>query len=391
VTGTSLQYTSVRILAGFLCIFAGLGLLRYAFTPLLPALIEAGWTSRAGGAWLGAINFSGYLAGAWAAHHARGRFGGGWSILAATLVGAGSLVLAAADLGWWVLAASRALAGVSGGVLFVLVPSAVLSHLPRGRRHLASGLLFAGSGVGTVAASLVLPSLLDRGIGVAWLGLAVGVTLVAALSVVLVRGCEDRAVGAAIQPPLTDAARLRRIRVACLAYALFGVAIVPHTLLLSDYLFEHFGVPVAAASERFALFGVGSLAGGALIGGWCGRWWTPSTRLIGCCIGGLLVIAAVPLAGSAAVAAWSALPLGLAQMGCVSVMSLRVAELAGIGRHSRYWGRATLIFGIGYAGGAAIMASALSAGGGFTLCFWLAAIAMAAAAALYAVSRGGRG
>ncbi|MDP7071041.1 MAG: hypothetical protein QF561_06810, partial [Phycisphaerales bacterium] len=106
---------------------------------------------------------------------------------------------------------------------------------------------------------------------------------------------------------------------------------------------------------------------------------------------GLLVIAAVPLAGSAAVAAWSALPLGLAQMGCVSVMSLRVDELAGIERHSRYWGRATLIFGIGYAGGAAIMASALSAGGGFTLCFWLAAIAMAAAAALYAVSRGGRG
>ncbi len=384
------RHQAARVFAGFLCILAGLGLLRYAFTPLLPALIEAGWTSRAGGAWLGAINFAGYLAGAWAAHHGRTRIGSGWSILAALAIGASSLLLAAADLGWPPLAVARMAAGVSGGVLFVLVPSAVLQAVPPARRNGVSGLVFAGSGVGTVTASLVLPSLLDHGVEAAWLGLAAGVAVVALASSVLVIRCGDRGALTPLPPPIEDRPRRRRLATACWAYALFGVAIVPHTLLLSDYLFEHYGVPIAEASERFALFGVGSLLGGALVGGWLGRWWTPTARLVGCCIGAAAIIVAVPLSGDAEFAAWSALPLGVAQMGCVSVMSLRVDELVGIERHTRYWGRATLVFGVGYAGGAALMAGVLTAGGGFTRCFWVAGIAMAAAAGLYGSGLAGR-
>jgi len=375
----------VRVLAGFLCILAGLGLLRYAFAPLLPALIEAGWTSRAGGAWLGAINFAGYLLGAAAAHHLAQWTGRGWGIMGALLIGMGSLLLAAADLGWESLAAARGLAGACGGVLFVLVPSAVLEHLPHGRREVISGLVFAGSGVGTVTASLVLPALLERGVQAAWIGLACGVLIAAIAAVPLVTGCRDRGVPTP-QPPVREHAIERRVWIICIAYALFGIGIVPHTLLLSDYLFEHFDVPIAAASERFAIFGAGSLIGGALLGGWC-RWWTPGARLIAASIAATLVIAAVPLSANAAVATWSALPLGMAQMGCVSVMSLRVDELVGIDRHTRYWGRATLVFGVGYAGGAAVMAGVLSAGGSLTLCMWIAAAAMGAAAAMYCGTR----
>jgi len=297
----------------------------------------------------------------------------------------GSLLLAAADLGWESLAAARGLAGACGGVLFVLVPSAVLEHLPHGSREVISGLVFAGSGVGTVTASLVLPALLERGVQAAWIGLACGVLIAAIAAVPLVTGCRDRGVPTP-QPPVREHAIERRVWIICIAYALFGIGIVPHTLLLSDYLFEHFDVPIAAASERFAIFGAGSLIGGALLGGWC-RWWTPGARLIAASIAATLVIAAVPLSANAAVATWSALPLGMAQMGCVSVMSLRVDELVGIDRHTRYWGRATLVFGVGYAGGAAVMAGVLSAGGSLTLCMWIAAAAMGAAAAMYCGTR----
>ena len=50
--------------AGWAALFSGLGLARFAFTPLLPAMIEAGWFSPGGGAAQGAANLAGYLLGA---------------------------------------------------------------------------------------------------------------------------------------------------------------------------------------------------------------------------------------------------------------------------------------------------------------------------------------
>ncbi|WP_163144359.1 YbfB/YjiJ family MFS transporter, partial [Arhodomonas sp. KWT] len=51
-------------LAGAAATFAGIGLARFAYTPLIPAMVEAGWFSAAQSAYLGAANLLGYLVGA---------------------------------------------------------------------------------------------------------------------------------------------------------------------------------------------------------------------------------------------------------------------------------------------------------------------------------------
>ena len=50
--------------AGLCASLVGLGLARFAYTPLIPALIAAKWFSPADGVYLGAANLAGYLAGA---------------------------------------------------------------------------------------------------------------------------------------------------------------------------------------------------------------------------------------------------------------------------------------------------------------------------------------
>ncbi|MGD9512119.1 MAG: YbfB/YjiJ family MFS transporter, partial [Geminicoccaceae bacterium] len=50
--------------AGACATLVGIGLARFAYTPLLPALIEGGWFGPADAAYLGAANLVGYLAGA---------------------------------------------------------------------------------------------------------------------------------------------------------------------------------------------------------------------------------------------------------------------------------------------------------------------------------------
>jgi Uncharacterised MFS-type transporter YbfB len=53
---------------GVLCAFCasliGIGLARFAYAPLLPAIVDAHWFQPATAAYLGAANLAGYLAGA---------------------------------------------------------------------------------------------------------------------------------------------------------------------------------------------------------------------------------------------------------------------------------------------------------------------------------------
>lgn len=52
------------LMAGLCASLVGIGLARFAYTPLLPAIINAQWFSASTAAYLGAANLAGYLAGA---------------------------------------------------------------------------------------------------------------------------------------------------------------------------------------------------------------------------------------------------------------------------------------------------------------------------------------
>ena len=52
------------VLAGLCANLVGVGLARFAYTPLIPALIAAHWFSPSATVYLGAANLAGYLGGA---------------------------------------------------------------------------------------------------------------------------------------------------------------------------------------------------------------------------------------------------------------------------------------------------------------------------------------
>ncbi len=51
-------------IAALCALLVGIGLARFAYTPLLPALVYGNWVSTSQAAYLGAANLAGYLAGA---------------------------------------------------------------------------------------------------------------------------------------------------------------------------------------------------------------------------------------------------------------------------------------------------------------------------------------
>ena len=120
--------------AGLAGSFVGIGLARFAYTPLIPALIAAGWFSPAQAAYLGAANLGGYLVGAFAARPVAARVAPRLALRAAMVLAAVAFFACAQPLSFAWFFIWRALAGAAGGILMVVAAPTVLAIVPPGRR-----------------------------------------------------------------------------------------------------------------------------------------------------------------------------------------------------------------------------------------------------------------
>ena len=119
----------IRATAAALCAnLVGIGLARFGYTPLIPALIAAGWFAPSAAVYLGAANLAGYLAGALGARVIAGCVGATLILQAAMLLTAVSLFGCAFPLGFGWFFLWRFVSGCTGGVLMALAPR--LSCLP---------------------------------------------------------------------------------------------------------------------------------------------------------------------------------------------------------------------------------------------------------------------
>src|SRR5215472_13315953 len=101
----------------------GIGLARFGYTPLIPALIAAGWFAPSEAVYLGAANLAGYLAGALGARAIAARAGASALLRGSMLLTAASLIACALPLGWFFV--WRFLSGGTGGVLMALAAPSV--------------------------------------------------------------------------------------------------------------------------------------------------------------------------------------------------------------------------------------------------------------------------
>ncbi|TFZ06682.1 YbfB/YjiJ family MFS transporter [Ramlibacter henchirensis] len=159
-------------LAGLLSLAVAMGIGRFAFTPMLPLMLQAGQLDVAGGGWVAAANYAGYLIGALTAART------GWTAprLAATaLLGTAALTAAMALQGplmWW--AALRLLAGIASAWAFVATAIWCLSALARAGSPSWSSAVYAGVGGGIALAGLHCLAGAAAGVGPVALWLQLG-------------------------------------------------------------------------------------------------------------------------------------------------------------------------------------------------------------------------
>jgi MFS family permease len=260
--------------AGLAALAAGMGIGRFAFTPILPLMQAEGTLTLADGGWLAAANYAGYLAGALSA-----------TLVPASValrVGLAGVALCTLLMGLdahfasWI--ALRAAAGVGSAWVLIHVSAWSLARLPLARPAL-TGTVYAGVGAGAALAGALCLAALRFQLAARDVWLALGaIALVAA--VVLWPLFAERKKAAAHAAPLQWSTQ-SLLLVVC--YAAFGFSyIIPATFIpafaretlgdaaLYGWAWPLFGAAAAASTvavitmaglqEARRLFGAGVLA-----------------------------------------------------------------------------------------------------------------------------------
>jgi predicted MFS family arabinose efflux permease len=379
-------------IAGASASLVGIGLARFAYTPLLPAIIDAHWFAASTAAYLGAANLGGYLAGALLGGYLAKRAHAATVLRTMMLLATIAFVACAFPLSFVWFFAWRFASGLAGGTLMVLAAPTVLSHVPPSRRGLVSGAIFAGIGLGIVASGTLVPLLLCEGVTQTWLGLGAIALL---LTLAAWHGWPKQDAPAAHRHHARHAQHSGfTLRALYVEYALNAIGLVPHMLFLVDFVSRGLGKGLDAGAQYWVLFGLGAIAGPLLSGHLADRaGFGPALRAAF-----VIQIAAValPLVSTGPVPLIaSSLLMGAAVPGIVALALGRVNEL--LAHHPAAqkgaWSTATTAFAVLQAGGAYGMSFLFTQNGGdYRALFAIgaAALALALTVDLFAALRGNR-
>lgn len=360
---------------GLVAMLLGIGIARFGYAPLVPALVAGHWFSASAAFWQGTTNLLGYLIGAagmrvWSRPvHTRPAVAG---LMAITAL---SLIASAWDGGVIYQGIWRLITGITGGALMVLMAAAVVGRAPVAKRGQVGGITFAGMGTGIMVSGLLIPHLLPLGLPATW-ALLGGLGLIAAIGVGI------------LMPPavISPAVKTTRKRVVnkpvillIIGYALCAFGFVPHMLFLASFVAIGLHRGVTQGADIATIMGVAAAAGPPVLGRIADKFGFLRTLAWGYLV--MAAAASIPLfTGSPSGLAVSAIGVGAMGLGAVLLTSGGIAHLVHPSRLAANWGLATMTYAVCQAVVAAIFSSLFHATGSYQLLFGIGTVAAAISA-----------
>ena len=152
---STVDATRIKVLfAGVCSLILAMGIARFAYTPLLPVMMQEANLSHAGGGWLAAVNYAGYLTGVLIASFISDtmlkdrlyRWGMVVAVISTAMMGLTT------DVSIW--AVSRFIAGLSSAAGLMLGSGLILNWLIRHDHRSELGIHFSGIGFGIAVCSV---------------------------------------------------------------------------------------------------------------------------------------------------------------------------------------------------------------------------------------------
>jgi len=362
---------------------SALGLARFAYGLILPAMrSELGWSLAQAGA-LTTANAVGYLLGAVVAAPAARRLSLAVTFRLGMVVTAAALAATAATSSYPVLLLTRAAAGLAGTLVFI-TGGVIASHTAASTRSAAPlTIYYSGAGLGIALSGAAIPALLGQHPGrwpLAWAGLAAAAALAAIFSWTAARGSHQATTA------LLDLRYIARLWQPATAYLLFAAGYIAYITFLPAYLAAH-RASITQITVTWALLGLAAVAAPVLWSWPISTW--PRAAALAASLAVLSTAAATALAGAAPLAVTgSAIGYGASFLAVPAAITALIRAATQPSEWTGALAAFTVVFAAGQTAGP-YLAGALADryGTGATLA-WTAALC-AAGAALSIVTRSG--
>lgn len=376
-------YCWVVLAAGTLAVFGALGLGRFGFTVVLPAMQQGLSMDNTQAGVMASVNLAGYLVlsalgGALSAH-----FGPRRVITAGLgLAAAGMLCTGLAD-GYFQAVFWRLLTGFGSGAANVAVMGMWGTWFSVRRRGMAAGIAVTGSSLALISTGFVVPRIVTdigpQGWRICWYGYGAVTLAIALAAFLLIPGSATTA-----GPPAKAGAiqalpslrwglvyRSRAVWRLGLVYVAFGFSYIIYMTFFVKHLVAGGGYSREAAGSLFMTMGWTSLV--------CGFLWGWVSDLIGR-KNALVIVYLIHATAYALFALWpapagfllSALLFGLAAWSIPAIMAAACGDMLGPRLAPAALGFITLFFGIGQAIAPGIAGAMADASGSFAPAFLLA-------------------
>jgi predicted MFS family arabinose efflux permease len=357
-----------------------LGLARFAYGLVLPAMrADLGWSYFTSGA-MNTVNAAGYLLGALMAPRVFRRWDARRALLVASALAAVLLAAHGAARADAALYALRLATGVVSAITFVGggLLAARLATRPGAAPGLVLGLYYGGTGVGIILSALTVPALSWP---VAWAVLGGVAALATVLTAQGTRSLTAPTPAGAVRVPLA----LQPYAFGLAAYALFGLGYIGYMTFIVTLLREQ-GMPGPFITTFYALLGAGVIASSWV---WAGL----LQRYRG---GGPLCVLNALLAVATLLPVWSSHPVAALASGLLfgGVFLSVVASTTALVRHNApqaAWASGiaafTVVFAAGQIAGPSLVGVVADGTGGLRGGLALSAVALALAAGLAACQR----
>jgi len=385
------SYAWVVLAVGVAVVFGALGLARFGYTLVLPAMQGGLGISNTQAGALATVNLAGYLVLAAVGGALATRFGPRGVISAGLVLSGFGMLMTGFAQGFGMVAFWRGLTGVGSGASNVPVMGLLSAWFGKRRRGFATGLAASGSSAGLILLGLTVPRLLghygETGWRVCWFlfgGIAI---VVAACAAVFLRnrpsemgisplGADAAESGVTDSPagPRPGIGHVYRSPAAWymgLIYIAFGFSYIIYITFYFKHLITGGGYTRESAGGLFMLIGWLSLFCGVI-------WGAVSDR-----IGRRYALSAVFLLQSVSFvlfAVWhepagfllSSIIFGLTAWSIPAIMAAACGDLFGGGAAPAALGFVTIFFGVGQALGPSVAGAIADATGTFDPAFLLA-------------------
>lgn len=371
---------------GTFCIFACLGLGRFALGMILPAMGQSLHLSYSQMGLIGTVNFAGYLAAVLFCGSLADRFGYRRLIAMALAAIGVTMILIGRSSSFAMILICYAITGMGSGAANVPMMGLISQWFARSHRGRATGFVVIGSGFAILLSGRLVPFLNrlggPEGWRLSWQVLGGIILLVAGLCLVMLRNSPQEKnlrplgeTGHEADGVLTGTeTRIRRRDIAQLGglYFLFGYTYVIYATFIVTSLIQEHGFSEAQAGSFWSLVGGLSLLSGPVFGTLSDRIGRKYT---------LAMVFAIQTAAYLLVSRPLATPFLYLSIGCFgvvawsipSIMAALAGDYAGPRKAARIFGLITFIFALGQIAGPAVAGLLAEKSLGFGSSFFMAA------------------